>query len=351
MVEMMVGRGNVLIDKDGINWLDFQSGILNTPLGHGSSTVASALREVADNGLINSYDRQPRVTGELIELMRTYQPGFIWKPFNTGGEAIDKAVQVATTILQDRTKPCRIAVLPGSFHGKLISMSWASIGDKAPWGNPLDLVVIDPTDAPQMIPQFDVLIYEPVQGHGGKVADQSWLRILCDERDAILIADEMITGFLRCGKRFMSADYADIIVTGKGISGGAPLSMVGMRDGIHADLPQGTIPVGWRSTGVGNNLCATIGLHVLEDLIANESDYLNTIGHVESDLLRMGFSSTGALGFKKLKDFSRTREIFEEGNFIASWHNPPFMRVGPSFVTTQSEMRGLGQALNEAGEL
>lgn len=346
MAHMISGGKNLILDEEGKYWLDLQSGILNTPLGHNSTVVSEALSRVRGQGLINSYDRPGKAAFELVDLMREYQPGYEWKLFNTGGEAIDKAIQIVSTVIG---RMPRIAVLLGSFHGKLMSMAWASFGDKLPWGNPLDLIVIDPTDDPQMIPRFDALIYEPVQGHGGTVADQELLSQLCYARDAFMIADEMITGFLRCGARFMSADFADIIVTGKGISGGAPLSLVGYAS--HISLPQGGIPVGWRSTGVGNNLCATIGVHVLKELIAEEDTFIAQIKRIERFLKTLGFEASGALGFKVLKDFTKTRKYFEDNGVIASWHNPPLMRVGPSFVTQTIELIALERALLEAGEL
>lgn len=334
---------NSLLDSNGENWLDMQSGILNTPLGHDSRVIRRALTKVHATGLINTYDRQGDAAARLVEAMELYKHGYTWKLFNTGGEALDKAVQIVATIFG---RAPTIAVLPESFHGKLLSLSWAHYGDSLPWGNPLNLIVVDPAIGTDR--HFDALIYEPVQGHGGKVTREEEVRQLCWERGAILIADEMITGFLRCGKRFMS-ETADIVVTGKGISGGAPLSLLGFSKKLP--LPQGQIPVGWRSTGVGNNLCATIGLAILEDLIDRQDAYLRSVGLIESRLTGLGFSATGALGFKRLKHFDAAKEVFERRRVIASWHNKPNLRVGPSFVTNESELGFLASVLEEAGEL
>lgn len=345
MANMLRGRGNWLTDADGKHWLDLQSGILNTPLGHGSVAVSDALGMVQDAGLINTYDRTGHRADLLVSLLEDYQPNTLWRLFNTGGEAIDKAIQIIATGIG---RSPVVAVLPNSFHGKLLSMSWAHYGDKLPWGNPLNIVVVDPSK-PHEAPAFDALIYEPVQGHGGFFSNSEQLRRYANGRQAALIADEMITGFLRCGQRFMSEGYADIIVTGKGISGGAPLSAVGVsRTSPFADVQ---IPVGWRSTGVGNNLCATIGYSVLNDLIHNEARYVRAVYEIESFLRSMDFIAYGAIGFKLLKDFEKTRKVFEAMRVIASWHNKPFMRVGPAFVTSIRDMDVLHDALEEAGEL
>lgn len=343
-MSIILANGNLLIDSHGKRWLDMQSGILNTPFGHGSSVISDALGQVLRDGLVNTYDRPSRAQGELIELMDIYKPGYTWKPFNTGAEAIEKAIQVAASYFG---RLPRIAVLPNSFHGKMLSMAWANYGDKVPWGNPLDLIIVDPNEPAN--PDFDVLIYEPVQGWDGTVNNEARLRELCNERAALRIADEMITGFMRCGKRFMS-QHADIIVCGKGISAGVPLSMLGFRQ-VLLDDSKGTIATGWRTTGAGNNLASTVGLYSLKALLEAEEEILLMVSGIQTFLEKLGFSATGALGFKALKHYAETKAFFEEDGLIASFHCPPKVRVGPAFTTDQAAFIRLATILEQAGEL
>jgi acetylornithine/succinyldiaminopimelate/putrescine aminotransferase len=340
----MSAEYNILTDHEGKEWLDLQSGILNTPFGHGSQTISRAINSVVRAGLINTYDRASSAQGELIALMGTYQPGYTWKPFNTGGEAIDKAIQIAATRFGYMP---RIAVLHNSFHGKLLSMAWANKPSALlPWGNPLNIGIIDPntTDA-----DFDVLIYEPVQGHDGHVNDETVLRNLCDEREALLIADEMITGFMRCGERFMSKT-ADIIVCGKGISGGVPLSMVGFKPSLLADHSD-TIATGWRSTGAGNNLAMAVGIASLARFIHSEESIKIVVNRIQTELMLLGFTALGALGFKSLKNHAATKSYFESERVIASFHCPGQVRVGPSLITLESEFEILRATLEAVDEL
>jgi selenocysteine lyase/cysteine desulfurase len=65
----------------------------------------------------------------------------------------------------------------------------------------------------------------------------------------------------------------------------------------------------------------------------------------------MGFHATGALGFKPLHIQEAARAYFEDRRIIASWHNPPQMRVGPSFVTSDEDFENLESALKGTGEL
>lgn len=339
-------NANILVDSENNKWLDLQSGILNTPFGHNSAVIRTALAEVMDLGLINTYDRAGMAQEELITLMSAYKSGYTWKPFNTGAEAIEKAIQVAATHFG---RMPRIAVLRNSFHGKMLSMAWANLGDKLldSWGNPLKLIRIDPEDSEN--PDFDVLIYEPIQGHDGTTQSEVRLRNLCDQRGALLIADEMITGFMRCGKRFMS-ETADIIVCGKGISAGIPLSMLGFKPNLLEDH-KGTIPVGWRTTGAGNNLAMTVGSISLGMLMNSEASIKEIVNGIEARLRTIGFHATGAFGFKILKNQEATRSYFEDRRIIASWHNPPMIRVGPSFVTDVKDLERLEDALEGVDEL
>ena len=340
---IVTASGNMLFDDKGKAWLDLQSGILNTPLGHGSDQLHYALNSLMNSGLINTYDRTSAANEQLLAAMTIYEPRFVWKMFNTGAEAVEKALQIASTHFD---RPIRIAVLPNTFHGKLMSMAWANYGDKVPWGNPLNLIRIDMTTL-EDIPPFDALIYEPMQGWDGTVNNEALLRELCDLNGALLIADEMITSFLRCGDRFMNKT-ADITICGKGISGGAPLSFVGYRKEI---LPQGEIAVGWRSTGAGNNLSATIGLAMLRHFVHNEHKIMQRVSAIETILQGMSFNALGAFGFRKMRRPDAAKALFESERVIGSWHCSPLLRVGPSFVTTNDQLDILADLIEKAEKL
>lgn len=332
---MEVGDGNRLIDEGNVEWLDMLSGILNVSLGHGSPVVSAALREVLDAGVINTYDRPSRNNYKLTKLLWQYDCRFSWKLLNTGAEAVERAIQVCATRIG--RKPL-VAVLPGSFHGKSITM--AGIRYDVPWGNPFDVITIDPDNG--YVPEFDILFFEPIAGWDGTGWEELELKKLCNERDAFLVADEMITGFGRCGQRFLS-NHADMIISGKGLAQGVPLAVLGCRNG-HPE----NFSIGWNTTCGGNNLSATVGLRVLERLMINEAMYKDDVNHIEKRLVDMGFNAKGALGFKRMKRPAREmRAVFEEARVIVSWHDP-FIRVGPSFITSDRELDVLESTLKKA---
>jgi len=322
---------NSVTDIRSVTWLDLLSGILNVSLGHGSPVVRRALREIDVTGLINTYDRPSENSFRLKDLMGVYDDRFDWHLLNTGAEAIERAIQVASSL---KYEPVKIAVLRNSFHGKSISMSYGRYRN-VPWGNPISLMEIDPDEESSLIPDFDVLLYEPLAGWDGTFARETRLRTLCDEREAFLIADEMITGFLRCGHRFLNRT-ADMVISGKGLAQGAPLAVLGIK---HELMPLFHLDIGWNTTTGGNNLSSTIGLHVLRHLIEEEEELLSNIQRIENALSDMGFSADGALGFMQLKKGSSgaLRESFERHHVIASWHED-CLRVGPSFITTDDEL-------------
>lgn len=332
-----LGRGSYLYDDGGQQWLDMLSGILNVSLGHGHAVTNEAIRQVASSGFVNSYDRPNASATMLRKLLGEYQPGYSWRLLNTGAEAIERAVQVVAHKLERRPI---VAVLPGSFHGKSLSM--AGIRYDVPWGNPMGIITLDlHPDAPKQ--HFDVLIYEPVTGWDGTWNNPVAMRRLCDEFGAMLIADEMITGFGRCGFRFMSYD-ADMIVSGKGLSQGAPLAVLGIRESIEQGLS-----IGWNTTGGGNNLSATIGLHVLRHLMENDSEIHKRVKRIEREFKRRNFGRAfGALAFRDLTQVpADVRGVFEQRHVIASWHDK-VLRVGPNFYVNDIQLDEFFETLGVA---
>lgn len=327
------GRGNILHDEDGRAWLDMLSGILNVSLGHGSQPVLDALKEVEFTGLVNTYDR-PSVNSSLLKFkLLAYNDLYSWQLLNTGAEAIERAIQVVSTLLGRRPV---VAVLPDSFHGKSITM--AGIRYDVAWGNPFEVITLTGPDDER---DFDVLIYEPISGWSGKCWSEGTVHRMCQARDAFMVADEMITGFMRCGERFMST-HADMIVSGKGLAQGCPLAVLGIRGGISDKLP-----IGWNTTAGGNNLSATIGLHVIRHLQANERDLKKRIRHIQQKL-GTRYRMFGCLGFLEHDmDPEAVRAVFEKNRVIVSWHDQ-HIRIAPSFYTTDEELNKLLQVTEEA---
>lgn len=332
-MSMRKGDGNCLTDSEGRRWLDMLSGILNVSLGHGSDVVLDALGEVQEMGLVNTYDRPSENAERLKVALADYKPGYSWQLLNTGAEAIERAIQVASTHLGRRAV---VAVLPESFHGKSITM--AGIRYDVPWGNPYDVITLSGMDDDR---HFDVLIYEPFRGWDGLYNSEVALFHMCQLRGALLVADEMITGFLRCGERFQSRS-ADMIISGKGLAQGVPLAVLGVRSGINDKLS-----IGWNTTCGGNNLSATVGLRVLEHLVSHEQAIKERIHLIANNLDHL-YQMEGSLGFLSHdRDPAEVRAVFERRGVIVSWHGQ-HIRIAPSFYSHSAEIDKLVEVTEEA---
>lgn len=326
-------HGNKVRDVDGNIWLDMRSGIMNVPLGHGSIVLDDALREVISSGMVNTYGNYGQNTHELCDLLHEFDPRFYWHMLNTGAEALDRSVQIASTYF-DRSVV--VAAVRGGFHGKTMPFSIMRY-PQAPWGNPMDLLIIDP-DADN-VPDFDVLLYEPLMNLHGTVPDEGRLRELCDKRGALMVADEMITGFYRCGPRLLN-NLADIVVAGKGLGHGLPIAVIGVRGMLDHIEP----PVGWTTTASGNNLCATVALRTLQYYLKNEVGVKAAVKSQEVLLKTIGFRSFGALGFLQVTDLAETTAQLNRHRILATARDG-LLRVGPTFFTTTSDYKLIGEAL------
>lgn len=339
MVTMVRGEGNYLWDTKGDKWLDFRSGIMSASLGHGSKVIGEALRSVTESGIVNSYTNYSENEQKLRLLMGDFAPGYVWRLLSTGAETLDRAMQVAYMHFR---RPIQVAVIKGGFHGKMMQMSFMR-EPNGPWGNPFKILSL-PLNATKVWPHFDLLFYEPVMNLVGVVPDEKLLRKLCDDRGALMVADEMITGFYRCGPRFVSK-MADIIVSGKGIGQGAPLAVIGVQN----KLAEIDIPVAWSTTAAGNNISATIGLYVLRHMMRNEEVIKNSVRNIEERLLDAGLWAMGALGFKQV-DKSRIADVnhrMTQHRVIATLRDDGLMRVGPSFITNARDFEIFNRVLEK----
>lgn len=330
------GAGNRLQDSNGNWWLDFRSGIMNVTLGHGHHVVMDALEEVVACGLVNSYYNYSTNLHMLEAELGRFSPNYRWRVMSTGAETIDRAVQVAAVRLG---RMPRIAAVRGGFHGKMMPYTVMRHPD-APWGNPFDIITFDVYD--QNVPDFDVLLYEPLMNLTSQRVDEHWLRELCNERDALMVADEMITGFYRCGKRLLS-EQADIVVSGKGLAQGVPIAVIGLRHGLHTV----DIPPAWSTTASGNNLCATVALRVVQHLLRHEEGVKQASQQNQERLESLGFTATGSLGFMAHPDPDGLQDALHRHRVLATIREDGLLRVGPCLGNSDKDFEQVKQALED----
>jgi acetylornithine/N-succinyldiaminopimelate aminotransferase len=275
-VAFVRGEGTVLYDSEGKRYLDFLAGLAVTGLGHAHPEVADAIAEQARTlvHVSNLYynDVQPHVAARLNALLGGGGRVFF---ANSGAEANECAIKLARRYGQAHGGPERFHVISayGSFHGRtLTTLAATGQPQKQETFQPLPegfrQVAYDDFDALEAAVDDRVaaVMLEAVQGEGGVVpASTEYLqavRRLCDEREALLIVDEVQCGLGRTGKwfGFEHAGIApDIVTMAKALGNGMPIGACWAR----ADVASAFAPGDHATTFGGQPLAASAALATL----------------------------------------------------------------------------------------
>jgi predicted acetylornithine/succinylornithine family transaminase len=230
-------QGTKVWDANGKEYLDFISGIAVNNVGHTNPEVVEAIIEQAKQMLhVNVFGKSlVPVQVDLAKELAKVTPDGLDKIFftNSGTEAIEGAIKLA----RRATGKHKIIAFEGAFHGRTcgsLSISYREVYRK-PFEPLLPGVTFVPFNdlkaAEQAItPEVGMVIIEPIQGEGGvHVPSDDFLpglRALCDQNGAMLVLDEIQTGFGRTGKFFACEHWnvvPDILVVAKALGGGMPL--------------------------------------------------------------------------------------------------------------------------------
>jgi len=270
------GRGARVWSDDGQELLDCVAGIAVNVLGHAHPAVLQALQEQA-SALIhtsNLYYTLPQVA--LAE--RLVASAFPARVFfsNSGAEANEAAIKVARKWGQrHRDGAATIVAMQGAFHGR--TLATLAAGGQAHYSDafrplPGGFRHVPPGDLPALEAALDrevvAVLLEPIQGEGGiRPLDDGYLaqvRRLCDERQCLLLLDEVQTGMGRTGRMWAhqhAGIVPDVLTCAKGLGGGVPIgaTLVGPR----ADVLE---PGDHGSTFGGNPLACAAALAVLRTI-------------------------------------------------------------------------------------
>jgi predicted acetylornithine/succinylornithine family transaminase len=276
-VAFVRGNGTKLWDTEGKEYLDFLTGLAVTSLGHAHPEVAEAIADQARTLLhvSNLYynEVQPQVAAKLNELLGGDGRVFFC---NSGAEANECAIKLARRYGQRNGGPERFHVVSayGSFHGRtLTTLAATGQPQKQETFQPLpvgfrqvafdDLAVLENA----LDERVAAVLLEPVQGEGGvNPASTEYLhgvRRLCDEREVLLIMDEVQTGLGRTGAWFgfqHSGVQPDIVTMAKALGNGVPIGACWAR----ADVASAFAPGDHATTFGGQPLAARAALATLE---------------------------------------------------------------------------------------
>jgi len=269
-----------LITCDGKRYLDFISGIGVANIGHRHPAVLAAVRRQLERHLhvmvYGEYVQETQVeyARRLVELSPVNN-GVVFF-CNSGTEAIEGALKTARKFTGRKKYIAFAGGYHGDSYGALSAMSSALY--RAPFLPLLPEFEFLPFDDFQALSYINesaaAVLIEPVQGEGGvRIPSPEFLPALrrrCDEVGALLIYDEVMTGFGRTGKLFASEHWPaakpDIVCLAKALGGGLPLgAFIGRRE-IMKTLSENP-PLAHVTTFGGHPLSCAAGMAALEILL------------------------------------------------------------------------------------
>lgn len=278
-LQIVEGSGVTVRDEEGNEYLDLTTGIGVAAVGHSNERVAAAIKDQAETLLTCSpayfYND---VRAELMEKLADITPDGLARTFlcNSGTEAIEASLKFARA----HTEREEIIATMRGFHGRTLgslSATW-----KRKYSQPFKPLVPGFSHVPygdlekleeEISEETAAVLLEPIQGEGGiHLPPEGYLtgaREICDEVGALLVLDEVQTGFGRTGEMFAGEHWdvtPDVMAVAKAMGGGAPIGASVMREdmkfspGLHG------------STFGGNPLTARAALATInyiqdEDLV------------------------------------------------------------------------------------
>jgi len=292
------GEGVYLYGEGGEKYLDFASGIAVNLLGHGHPHLTRAIQEQAAT-LIHVSNLYGSPQGEAFA-QRLVDHTFADTVFftNSGAEAVECAIKTARRYHHHHGRPEKhnLITFRNAFHGRTMAAISATDQAKlrdgfAPLLPGFTVVEFDDLEAAEAAVDENTagFLVEPVQGEGGiRPASAEFmrgLRRICDEKDLMLVLDEVQCGVGRTGRLYAYEHYGiepDILASAKGIGGGFPMGACLATEKAAAGMVVGT----HGSTYGGNPLAMAAGQAVL-DVVA-DPQFLERV-------TRMGERLRGAL--------------------------------------------------------
>ncbi len=285
------GEGVYLYDMDGKKYLDFVAGIAVFALGYHHEAYNDALKSQIDKIIhtSNYYYNAPAIEAakKLKEISGMDRVFFT----NSGAEAVEGAIKAARkyAYLKDGKTDHEIIAMNHSFHGR-------TMGALSVTGNPHYREAFEPmignirfadlNDFESVMAQVNdktcAILFETVQGEGGIYpATEEFMqkvRKLCDERDILMILDEIQCGMGRTGTMFAWQRYGikpDVMATAKALGCGVPVGAFLMTEKVGAN----SLVAGDHGTTYGGNPLACAAVSKVIDLF-KEQDVLSNVNRV-----------------------------------------------------------------------
>ncbi len=359
-IDIARGQGAQLWDSEGNEYLDCAAGVGVANVGHSNPAVAKAIAQQAEilvtcPGIFYNDQR-----GVLMQRLVQLSPPGLNRVFlcNSGAESTEAAIKLARA---STGRTGLVSAMRG-FHGRTLGSLSATFKYRdafepllpgctfVPLNNieKLDNAVDDTTAA---------VILEIIQGEGGvRPAEARYLaaaRRFCDERGAILIVDEVQTGFCRTGRFFGCEHFdlvPDIMCLAKGIAGGVPMGAVLCGDRIQASVGV------HGSTFGGNPLACAAAVAAIEFMLDEDlADRANELGQYFVEqfsgdlpaLVREVRQFGLMIGIELKQKATPYLQTLLERGVLALPAGPTVIRLLPPLVISKSQLDEAVSALHE----
>lgn len=360
-LDIVHAEGCWLTDRHGMRYLDLVAGLAVNNVGHRHPRVVQAIKDQCDRYLhvipYGEFIQEPQV--RFAERLTALLPEGLDSVYfvNSGTEAIEAALKLAKRI----TGRTELVACHKSYHGSTHgSLSITGNETKKYRVRPLlpDVGFItfnEPGDLVRITDGTAAVVVEPVQGDAGvRVPDPAWLRALrdrCSAVGAMLVFDEVQTGFGRTGRRFAfehSGVVPDILVLGKALGGGLPMGAF-VAGCAHMHLLTHDPVLGHITTFGGHPLPCVAGLAAMEVL---EEEALagnaRRMGHLFKELLvHPGIQEVRGEGLMlavDLGDADKVQQVVHgclEQGVLGFWFLscPTAFRIAPPLTIKEEEVR------------
>jgi acetylornithine aminotransferase len=351
-------------DENGVQYLDLYGGHAVISIGHSHphwvKRIEEQLNKIAFYSNSVRIPIQKELAGKLAKL--SGKNDFQLFLLNSGAEANENAMKLASF----HTGRKKIVAFKKAFHGRT-SLAVAATDNKS------ILAPVNETDNVDFLPFNDeaalkdyfrsngkevaAVIIETIQGVGGiNVARESFLQLirrLCDQNNALLIADEVQCGYGRTGQ-FFAMDHAgieaDIYTMAKGMGNGFPVG--GILIAPHIKAKHGLLG----TTFGGNHLACAAALAVVEVMetegliekakqrgqyLMNKLKTIDGVENIRGMGLMIGFDVSG-----ELKDLRKN--LLQEHNIFTGEAKPNVIRLLPALTITRKQMDEFLEVLKEA---
>lgn len=353
-IALVKGKGIVVTDADGKQYLDFLGGIATSILGHAHPSIVKAVsKQVATLSHVSNFYAHPNAV-ELAEKLVSMTGDKSARVFfcQSGAEANEAAFK-----LSRRTGRVRAVAAQGAFHGR--TMGALSLTGQPSKREPFLPLIKGVKHVPfgdiesmrrAVTKKTAMVIIEPMMGEAGVIVPPAdylqQIRHLCDEKGALLVIDAVQTGIGRTGDWF-GYEYAgitpDVITLAKGLGGGLPLgAMIAL--GKAAKLFQ---PGDHGSTFGGNPVTTAAGLAAIKFIetqkllkkVEQKGSYL-----IQELALIPGVKEVRGAGLLigielESLNSSDVADSLRAAGVLVNAANPTTIRIAPALIVTDAQIK------------